>query len=233
VSSSLPKPNGHLSLSLFEFLPVSTVLITSTLPQWRCSVCDFKLEPQSRWGLLSSRLSRNVGKYLNASPLLFYPFQHIYTAVAQWLRCCATNRKVAGSIPAGVNGFFIDKKSFRSHYGPGVDSASNRNEYQEYFLGGKGGRCVRLTTYYHPVPLSRNLGTLTSWNPLGHSRPVTGLLYLIYIYIYIILSVLKFGLIELLINYFRTLFLPYFFPYQCVFLVLSHENTKGLDLMIF
>ena len=59
------------------------------------------------------------------------------TAVAQWLRCCVTNRKVAGSIPAGVNGFFIDVKSFRSHYGPGVDSASNRNEYQEYFLGVK------------------------------------------------------------------------------------------------
>ena len=55
--------------------------------------------------------------------------------VAQWLRCCATNRKVAGSIPAGVSGFFIDIKSFRSHYGPGVDSSSNRNEYQEYFLG--------------------------------------------------------------------------------------------------
>jgi len=30
--------------------------------------------------------------------------------------------------------FFIDIKSFRSHYGPGVDSASNRNEYQEHFL---------------------------------------------------------------------------------------------------
>ena len=27
--------------------------------------------------------------------------------VAQWLRCCATNRKVADSIPAGVIGFFI------------------------------------------------------------------------------------------------------------------------------
>jgi len=26
------------------------------------------------------------------------------------------------------------------------DSASNRNEYQEYFLGGKGGRCIGLTT---------------------------------------------------------------------------------------
>jgi len=33
------------------------------------------------------------------------------TAVAQWLWYCATNRKVAGSIPAGVSGFFIDIKS--------------------------------------------------------------------------------------------------------------------------
>jgi len=30
-------------------------------------------------------------------------------------------------------------------YGPGVDSASHRNEYQKYFLGVKGGRCVGLT----------------------------------------------------------------------------------------
>jgi len=42
--------------------------------------------------------------------------------------------------------FFIHIKSFRSHYGPGVDSASNRNECQEHFLAGKGGRCVGLTT---------------------------------------------------------------------------------------
>ena len=44
---------------------------------------------------------------------------------------------------------------------------------------GKGSRYVRLTTYHHPVLLSRNLGTLTSWNPLGLSRPVTGMLYLL------------------------------------------------------
>ena len=37
-------------------------------------------------------------------------------------------------IPAGVIGFFIDIKFFRSHYGPGVHSASNRNEYQENFI---------------------------------------------------------------------------------------------------
>ena len=65
------------------------------------------------------------------------PYDVAGTAVAQWLRCCATSRKVGGSIPTGVCGFFIDIKSFRSHYGPGVDSASNRNEYREYFLGVK------------------------------------------------------------------------------------------------
>jgi len=53
--------------------------------------------------------------------------------MVQWLRGCATNRKVAGSIPA----FSLTLKSFRSHYGPGVYSASNRNEYQEHFLGVK------------------------------------------------------------------------------------------------
>jgi len=35
--------------------------------------------------------------------------------------------------------------SYWPHYGPGVDSASNSNEYQEYFLRGKGGRSVELT----------------------------------------------------------------------------------------
>ena len=37
--------------------------------------------------------------------VFFYYFVYAYffcgTAVAQWLRCCATNRKVAGSIPGG------------------------------------------------------------------------------------------------------------------------------------
>ena len=48
-----------------------------------------------------------------------------------------TIRKVADSIPTGVSGFFIDIKSFRSYYDPGVGSASCRNEYQEYLLGVK------------------------------------------------------------------------------------------------
>jgi len=32
--------------------------------------------------------------------------QEVGTALVQWLRCCGTNRKVAGSIPIGVIGIF-------------------------------------------------------------------------------------------------------------------------------
>jgi hypothetical protein len=56
---------------------------------------------------------------------------------------------------------------------PGVGAAS-KNEYQVN-PGGKGGRCIRLTTYHLHVPMSRNLGALTSWNPVGLFRPVMGL----------------------------------------------------------
>jgi len=41
---------------------------------------------------------------------------------------------------------FSVTQSFWLHCGPGVESASNKNEYQEYILSGKGGRCVGLTT---------------------------------------------------------------------------------------
>ena len=86
--------------------------------------------------------------------------------------------------PSWCQCIFIDIKYFRSHCGTGVDSASNRNEYQEYFLGGKVGRCVRLTT----LPPSwadglRNLGASNCWNPQGLFRAVMGLVYL-YLYLW-------------------------------------------------
>jgi len=52
---------------------------------------------------------------------------------------------------------------------PGADTASNRNEYQVYFLEGKGGRCVRLTTlppYCAVVMKSGNLNFLEPSGPL-------------------------------------------------------------------
>ena len=49
------------------------------------------------------------------------------------------------------------------------DSASNRNEYQEHFLGGKGGRCVRLTNLPPSCAVVTKSGNL---NFMEFSRPV-------------------------------------------------------------
>jgi hypothetical protein len=52
---------------------------------------------------------------------------HFIPCTKSCLRHYARSWKVAVSIADEVLGFF----QFQLHYGPGVDSASNRNEYQE------------------------------------------------------------------------------------------------------
>ena len=64
---------------------------------------------------------------------------------------------------------------FWLHYGPGVDTPSNRNEYQGYLLECKGGWCLRLTD----LPPScadcpKILAASTFWSPKGLSRLVKG-----------------------------------------------------------
>ena len=70
--------------------------------------------------------------------------------------------------------FFIDIKSLRSHYGPGVDSASKRNEYQEYFLGDKSGRCVRLTNLPTSCAVVVKSGNLNFLKPSGLLQACNG-----------------------------------------------------------
>jgi len=60
---------------------------------------------------------------------------------------------------------------------PGANSDS-KSEYQD-IPGGKGGQCVRLTTYHLHVLIVKKLGALNSWDPVGLFRPVMGQLYLL------------------------------------------------------
>jgi len=70
---------------------------------------------------------------------------------------------------------------FWPHYGPGVDSASNRNEYQEYFLGGKVSQCVGLTILLPSCAQCPEIWEHpTSWKLLGLSRTVIGWLYIFF-----------------------------------------------------
>jgi hypothetical protein len=51
-----------------------------------------------------------ISSYIIITPYIFQPYMNFNQeiAVAQWLKYCATNQKVAGSIPEGVMEFFID-----------------------------------------------------------------------------------------------------------------------------
>jgi hypothetical protein len=51
----------------------------------------------------------------------------------RWLKHYATSRKVTGSIPDEVTECFNLPDPSSCTYGPGVDTASNRTEYQGFF----------------------------------------------------------------------------------------------------
>ena len=67
--------------------------------------------------------------------------------MAQLIKALHNNPEGCSFDSYSVTGIFIDKILPAD---PGINSASNRIEYQEYFVGGKSGRCIGLTT----LPLS-------------------------------------------------------------------------------
>jgi hypothetical protein len=76
--------------------------------------------------------------------------------------------------PAGIEPATL--RFVSQHLNYCATTVTNRNEYQEYFFGGKGGRCAGLTTIPSLWAVSWNLEALTSWKHLSLPRPLTGLL---------------------------------------------------------
>ena len=102
----------------------------------------------------------------------------VIPGVEQWLRHCATSRKVPGSIPGGATGDFsvvppTEPCALRSTQPLKVSTRD--------FGWGKGGRFFWLTNY-HPcsAETSRKSGPLIYPEPLGPPRPVAGDLYFYY-----------------------------------------------------
>ena len=133
----------------------------------------------SNWSLSSRYPTRN--------PLCISPFSHYVTcpaqlttlnftvtimfgvstnqeAVAQWSRHCATNQKVAGSIPVGVIQIFYWHNPSDCTMALGSTQPLTEMSTRSISWGVKVAGAQGWQPYHHPWPLSRNLGTLTSWN---------------------------------------------------------------------
>jgi len=87
-----------------------------------------------------------LNHFVNNSWNFWLPYPSMWHAVAQLVEAPRYKTEGRGFDFRWFHWKFSLIKSFRPHYGTGVDSASNRNEYHEYFLRGKGGRYVGLIT---------------------------------------------------------------------------------------
>ena len=119
---------------------------SSDLPWWRHSACEELWSPNGGATLLakSSDLpwwrhsatttihckGQTHSRHLSTDHLT-YTSEHLSSGT----RGSAVGRGTV-RFPMASLEFFIDIILPAALYGPGVDSASNRNEYQEYFLGG-------------------------------------------------------------------------------------------------
>jgi hypothetical protein len=120
-----------------------------------------------------------IKEYVNITLQIVHTVLCLCTRWHSWLKHCATNRKVKGLIPDYVTGIFhwhnpSDRTMALGLTQP-VTEMSTRNSL---YPGGlmQPVRRADLSTFM--CQLSWNLGTSTSWNPQGLSRPVMGLLYL-------------------------------------------------------
>jgi hypothetical protein len=133
---------------------------------------------------LEQRL-KSDGHYNPSTPVFQIKGKHKNTACIDptsegtrwrsWLRHCATNRKVAGSIPDGVTAILQWLNPSGRIVVLGSTQPLTEMSIPGILPGGKDGQCVGLTTLPPScVDCLEILGASTSWNPKGLSRRVAG-----------------------------------------------------------
>jgi len=133
-----------------------------------------KMGEESWWTILAWSVTLNIQKRFTSGYR-----ETVGTAVAQWLRCCVTNPKVAGSIPAGVIGIFHwHNPSDRTM---ALGSSQPQKWVPGVFPGGKCDWYVRLTILPPSCAVVMECGSLTFLKPSGPLRACNGLILLFFI----------------------------------------------------
>ena len=139
------------SFSSFRVLPLEFTCLCSMVfllshSQHVCKFFPILFPCHVSWGIFrtkegNTKFRRNVAtcqpKYMTSYTRGIYwacPLLSVRGSTVVKVLCYKSGGRWLDSRLCHCN--FSLTKSFRSHYGPGVDSASNTNEYQEYFLGG-------------------------------------------------------------------------------------------------
>jgi hypothetical protein len=135
--ATLPAPLCWISSQQFALLPICVII-------FYCSVIVWQLHPYAvctrsdmcRYKCVCVSIHTHIYIYIYTYVYVYiYIYLYIHTglrggAVVEALRYKPEGR---GFDSGWFHWIFSLTYSFRSHYGPGIDSASNRNECQEYF----------------------------------------------------------------------------------------------------
>jgi hypothetical protein len=100
---------------------------------------------------------------------------YIDTRWHSWLRHCTTSRKVAGSILDGVVGIFHLHNPSGRTLALGSTQPVTEMSTRNISFGGKGDRCVGLTTLPHSSAICLKSGSLNLLEPSGPVQACNGI----------------------------------------------------------